>query len=240
MSQFSLFPIKLLDEFPADPAQSRDLLFTAIDAQDRRYALKTREPGNPELPITEWMCYHLCELLGIPTPEFAVVERLDGTLAFGSRWELDATQFNKDEHSEAMFARWVEDSSKDISAIYALDAFLPNDDRHAGNFLFRLGPRLRALAFDWSRAKLFLPWPWDADCNSAGNWNWITHLGLHRPDTIRQTLDTLCNIEPGKIEHILNQAPREWLDEARVQHLVEWWATSRHARAADVEGILLS
>lgn len=160
MSQLSLLPIRLVDEQPADRSQSKDLAWIGLDEQDRRYALKTREPGADYLPLTEWLCYHLCQHCGIPAPEFAVVVRLDGSSAFGSRWVDNAWQINPAATRADELLLRIDRARRDVSAMFAIDAFMPNENRHFGNMLFtHTGARTRALAFDWSRTQLFAPWP---------------------------------------------------------------------------------
>ncbi|MGE4240565.1 hypothetical protein [Ramlibacter sp.] len=238
-SQISLIPIQLVDEQPVDRSLSKDLLWTGCDEQGKRYALKTVERAHPLLPLTEWLCYHLCSRIGVLIPEYTVVVRLDGSLAFGSLWEIDARQFSPASVSEAQFFTWLESAKSDVNAMFALDAFLPNEDRHFGNMLFvDTGARVRALAFDWSRARIFNPWPWPADCKSERSWNWLAHVRLHDPKLIRSKLDRLQLIPGTDIRQILMAAPAEWRMGFDLDQSTVWWEGHRSQRVDDTVRLL--
>jgi hypothetical protein len=233
MSQMSLLPVILVDEQPPEPGTSKDLLWIGLDEQHRRYALKTVEPGHKLLPLTEWLCYHLCGLAGILTPDFAIVKRLDGSEAFGSRWEESTRQFAPGKVSETELMGWLNRSRADVAAMFALDAFMPNQDRHLGNILFsQTGGRLRALAFDWSRTHLFSPWPWPPNCNSAAVWRWLLqHGNAHSNIADAQArMERIKAITPEQVETILLSAPALWRDNLDCAAAAQWWKTERNPR----------
>lgn len=237
--QIQLLPIQLVDEQPFDRTAGKDLLWTGTDEQDRRYALKTVEPGNPLLPLTEWLCYHLCSHAGILTPDFSVVTRLDGSLAFGSRWETDARQFSPSRVSDVQFRTWVNATRADIGAMIAFDAFMPNEDRHFANILFvDTGARLRALAFDWSRTKIFNPWPWPGSCKSWSSWNWLLTAKMDDMDAVQTRMTRLREITSDKIAMILGAAPPEWRHNFDVDATAIWWDANKAQRADDVIRLL--
>lgn len=241
MSQMSLLPIVLVDEQPADKEKSKDLLWIGLDEQDRRYALKTVEPHQPHLPLTEWLCYHLCGLAGILTPDFAVVRRIDGTEAFGSRWEESAKEFSPGKVSGAQFSAWLAQSRSDVSAMFSLDAFMPNIDRHFGNMLFvQTGQRLRALAFDWSRTRMFEPWPWPEKCNSAAAWQWLASTSPPFVD-LHETAAKMARIQSitgAQVEAILQAAPALWRDNFDCQAAGLWWQTHKDERVKNALKLL--
>lgn len=239
MKQISLLPTILIDEQPADPEASKDLLFVGFDEQGRRYAIKTSEPKHPLLPLVEWLCYHLCNLIGIPTPDFAVVTRLDGSLAFGSRWEENAREFSPAKFTEAQLITWLKSSSQDVSGIFCMDAFMPNEDRHLGNFLFvQTGPRLRALAFDWSRTHLFEPWPWQSISNSQLVWHWLKSIGVANMDVAASRMDRLQGITSEQVLQIVHAAPDAWKDKIDISAISNWWQVNREKRAHDALELL--
>jgi len=241
MNQLPLLPIQLVDEQPADRSVSKDLLFIGFDEQDRRYALKTVEPAAPLLPLTEWLCYHLCRLVGVITPEFSIVIRLDGTPAFGSRWEENAREFSPGKVSEAQFLGWLQRTRADTSGMFGMDGFMPNPDRHMGNILFvQTGARLRALAFDWSRTAIFEPWPWDAGCNSAQNWNWFKSIGNIDEAMLDTRLQRLRSVTEKQVFEILQAAPELWRNNVSIESAAQWWQTNRDNRAKAVSDLLKS
>jgi hypothetical protein len=239
MNQIPLLPVRLVDEQPPEEGKSRDLLWVGIDDQDKRYALKTVEVKNPLLPLTEWLCYHLCNLSGITTPDFAIVTRLDGSLAFGSRWEETAKEFSPGKVSDIELMGWLDRSKTDISGMFALDAFMPNEDRHIGNMLFvQTGPRLRALAFDWSRTRMFEPWPWPAGCNSDKTWVWLHSLKMCDMGVVGSLFARIKSITSTQVMAILDAAPETWRDNIDTQTAAEWWGQNRDKRAADASKVL--
>lgn len=240
MSQISLLPIRLIDEQPADKALSKDLLWIGFDEQDRRYALKTVEPNCPHLPLIEWLCYHLCGLAGILTPDFGIVRRIDGSEAFGSRWAEGAHQFSPGKVSSAEFANWMSKAQADVVSMFALDAFMPNGDRHVGNILFQqTGSRLRALAFDWSRTHFFEPWPWKDDSNSAKLWCWLTHSDkIQAIKGIRARMERIKSITGEQVQEILEAAPAAWRDTFDCAAAGQWWNSQSSTRAQDAIRLL--
>lgn len=237
--QISLLPVQLVDEQPFDRKIEKDLLWTGADEQGRRYALKTVEPQNELLPLTEWLCYHLCALLGILTPDFTVVVRIDGSLAFGSRWESDARQFSPGRVSDAQFTAWINETKADIAGMFALDAFMPNEDRHFRNILFvDTGARLRALAFDWSRTRIFQPWPWPQGCKSWAAWNWLLTTRLHKLNVVEAKLDRVREITGDKISQILHAAPPSWRQNFDIDASCIWWDANKAQRTEDVLALL--
>lgn len=240
MTQMTLLPIVLVDEQPADKNKSKDLLWIGLDEQDRRYALKTVEPSHPYLPLTEWLCYHLCNLAGIATPGFSIVTRLDGTLAFGSLWEESAKEFSPGKVSSAKFITWMEQARADVSAMFVLDAIMPNEDRHIGNMLFvQAGARLRALAFDWSCTRLFMPWPWPDTCNSARTWAWITSIKLADLGAATHHMGRVRAITERQIFDILQAAPDTWRGNLDIDATARWWASNKDTRTMQALKVLL-
>src|SRR5690606_5967915 len=129
--------------------ETADLKLVGYTRDRIKFAIK-RESDAPTLPIAEWIGHHLCQLVGVRVPEFAVVACVDGELAFGSRWEESAVQM-----SELMPIQdkllLLKTHATDISAIHAMDQVYANPDRHGGNLLFviRAGIQM-CLAFDFS------------------------------------------------------------------------------------------
>lgn len=240
MNQLPLLPIILVDEQPWDRGKSADLLAIGLDEQDRRYALKTVEPSNPHLPLIEWLCYHLCNLAGIATPDFGIVTRLDKSLAFGSRWEESAKEFSPGKVTFPQFVGWLDQSKGDVAAMFALDAVMPNVDRHIGNMLFvQTGARLRALAFDWSRTRLFEPWPWPDNCKSALTWEWITSLSLADRDAVIERMERIKSITEKQVFDIMEAAPYAWRDSLDTQTAASWWSANKDSRTMQALKLLL-
>jgi hypothetical protein len=230
--QKSLFPTKLVIEQPY-VGQSKMLKVVGFDQQDRKYAVKFSTPEEPEAAMTEWVCYNLCELLGIPHPDFDQVIRTNGETAFGSRWDENSLQFNASEMTMAQAVALLVKGKADTNSIATLDHFLPNPDRHLGNYLFRTNPRAtRIVAFDWSQSTLFNPWPAQSSSVTIANWRDLRGR-LKDRESIRSTIEALKSINPGTFESILTSAHPSWCTPQRMQQLLNWWSEFSMIRASD-------
>lgn len=81
MAQNNLFMVKILRE-KQNTSGSLGLRFFGSGDDGHDYALKTLHEGKL-LPATEWVCHCLSRAIGLSTPDFLAVERLDGSIAFG-------------------------------------------------------------------------------------------------------------------------------------------------------------
>lgn len=236
--QQTLFAVRLVQEDAA--CGTRDLRCTGVDAAGQRYALRTTDDPQPLAPLTEWLCYHLCQRCGIYQPGFAIVERVDGSPAFGSVWVEDAWQYSPAAHTTLQLEGWLRRTADDASAMFALDAFLPNADRHLRNVLFRqVGPRTRAMAFDWSDVRLPLQtWPWPQDCNSARVLAWLRDIGAWQPGAAQAVLQRLEAISAADVNAIMNAAPPSWRHNQAVGATTGWWHTHALSRVAKTAAFL--
>lgn len=236
--QPQLVPIQIINEFPSS-GSSADLSRIGVGDDGNQYALKTLG-DSPFLPISEWVGYHLCHALRIKTPDFAAVKMIDGSLAFGSLWDFSLEQFPKFP-TPVDFVNFFAPLKDQIAEIYAVDVFLPNEDRHGRNFLFRrTALSTFPLAFDFSRAWLMLGLPFGkeltAPCNTLNWWNYLKQqLGLlpalHILDEIEQLPDNW-------LEGILNLAPASWTASFDVSKCVDFWQNERQVRRRHAQGLL--
>ena len=235
----TLIPIKLVDEPPADKGLGRDIKYLGIDEQGVKYALKTVEPEAPLVPLIEWLCYNLCALAGIYAPDYFIVTRLEGSLAFASRWVEGSFCFSPAKNSEAQLITWLAECSDDVGNMFAIDATLPNQDRNFGNVLFlQTASRLRAMAIDWSRAFMFEPWPWPKKCISAVNWEWMDDNQLANLSAVNSRMARLKAITGDQIKQILEAAPQEWRKDIDVEAAAQFWEDIRDNRVESALKIL--
>jgi hypothetical protein len=166
-------------------------------------------------------------------PEFGVVQRPNGELAFGSKWAENAWQYAPARTTQLQLESWLRDSNADISGMVVIDAFLPNDDRHSRNVLFEAAAaRVRALAFDWSRARWFAPWPWNEDSTSAEFLAWLHSVGLgpdHR--AAMQCAQRLKAMKPDTLRELLLAAPSAWRENMDIGAVANWWTNNAATRA---------
>lgn len=238
--QLSLIPITLEHEEPHDPASSADLKWVGWDTSGQRWALRTTGDPRPDAPMIEWLCYHLCQQCGVRQPDFGVVQRPNGELAFGSKWADNTWQYAPARTPQLQLESWLRDSSADISAMFVIDAFLPNDDRHSRNVLFEAtAARVRALAFDWSRARWFEPWPWEGSSNSAQFLAWLKSANLGQdPNAARQCASRLKALSPQSLKEMLLAAPSAWRENMDIDAAATWWARNAASRADAALGLL--
>lgn len=236
--QGALFPVEIIQQFPAT-GSTADLKLVGIGNDSYQYAIKTLA-DSPRLPISEWVGHQLCRSLGIATPDYAVVKLFDGSYAFGSRWDFLATQIPK-VPSLLDFSQYFSEIKKEVAEIYAVDMFLPNEDRHARNLLFRQGVAgLVPLAFDFSRAWIMLGLPFGTqltmNCNTCAWWTYLkTQFGFSPANHIFEAIE---NLPDSWLEDVLNTAPSSWVSTFDTSESIRFWKDSRVQRCRLSESML--
>jgi hypothetical protein len=233
--QISLFPVDIAYEEKFTGRTAHLKLFGDAITKER-YAIKTVH-DHPLLPITELFCYQLCSQVGIPTPGFAIVRRPNGELAFGSRVDTDTRLVGQDIAPHGILI--VQAMAQDLSAMYALDWFLPNPDRHANNILYRKTHQgnLIPLAFDWSMVSslstpAFSQWPWATLCNSAKMCAVIKQFGWWDYSKERELRDRIRAVSPDVVRAILQGAPDAWKPQTlSIDDIINWWGQNASSRA---------
>lgn len=211
MAQNNLFMVKIVRE-KQNTTGSLGLKYFGQGDDGHEYALKTLAEG-PLLPATEWVCYCMCRAVGIPTPDFLAVERLDGSVAFGSRLE---TVEQLKSQSPTEIVKLFSKSIVEQSQIYGFDAFLGNQDRHLGNFLFR--PRQSGflpLAFDFDQAWINLQQPfgaipWPVNSRSKMSLNYLKSLGYFDDPAAVQVGRALVDLPDNAMSLALGQCHGSW------------------------------
>jgi hypothetical protein len=238
MSQRTFFPIPIEHEEPY--SDSKDLKLIGYTKDRIRYAIKRVQDGEL-LPISEWIGHRLCELCGISVPEYHIVACVDGQLAFGSRWEDAAEQIDGGT-GPVRALELLASHAADISAIFAIDQFFPNPDRHAGNYLFvRRAETPMCLAMDFSRAGPSdeIPMgalPLDPVCSTLVVIERLIRDRLRKFDSTSfgRAKARLASIKPDEFYAILNDAPDEWFVVMTRDEFCRWWDNESSIR---VDGI---
>lgn len=237
--QQPLLKINIVQEFPFNGGTA-DLKAVGFGDDGHQYALKRLEDGAL-LPITEWVSYHLCRSVGIQTPDFNVVWRASGDPAFGSRWETNAQQLGAPP-TPLRLLQFFQPARSQIESIYAVDAFLPNNDRHGDNILFRptaLG--LLPLAYDFSRAWLISGVPFGdmasltPQCRTSEWWEYLKQQYGYQPAIA--TLDAICGLPSDWLSNVIEAAPPQWRMFA-LQQTVDAWINDRQSRKAQAGAFL--
>jgi hypothetical protein len=236
--QIPLFARKALIEFPPSK-DTADSLGEVVADDQHRYFIKGDAHGR-RVRASEWICTAIAEEVhfGAPTP--MVIIRQDGTTVFGSRkiagvndelvthaFLTDPTGLNSGQQNSNL--------GRLVSAIYALDMFLFNDDRHFGNYLSvdDAGTR-RLYTFDFSRA-LFWNWPFEGFpnavnglvCNTRKYGAQLRNLhGWHLEEALI-VLDRLASVDSNTVEGFVNRMPPEWLPDDELVPFLAWWSDGR-------------
>jgi hypothetical protein len=229
--QMPLFARKAIIEFP--PAKKTADAQGEVEADDGfRYHIKGDAHGR-FVRASEWISTHIAEEVGISAPTPMVIEKIDGTSVFGSRRisgvSDDVTTRNfLLTPSQSNISAPIAGLRPLLSAIYTLDLFIHNDDRHFGNYLsIDEGGRRRLYTFDFSRA-LFWAWPWSGipafPCNTRMCSRYLQQLHGFDHVVATTTLDRLGSITPAMIESFINRMPTDWLPNALRDQFLNWWA----------------
>lgn len=206
------------------------LRWTGIASDRWKYAIK-RTADHPLLPGSEWFCHKLAEAVHLPTPTYRKLRlEEDGTLAFGSRWESEAKQW--DTINPADRERYFR-TGINVCRIIGLDLFLPNGDRNLGNFLWHLIDNTpAAMAFDYSEGwsmhgPIENPPPLRADCRTLMVMQWLKHIGALSLQDIGETLGRLTRLTPRHIGMIADTIPDEWQPPGGKSAIIEWWSAPK-------------
>lgn len=232
-----LFPVKMNHEEPTNG--TRDLKLVGHCHAGVRYAIK-RESDGPLLPLAEWVGHKLSEICGIATPEYDIVECLNGEIAFGSRWEHKTQQLITG--YDAVAKTMLSEHAVDISRIFGLDFFLPNPDRHLGNFLFSLdGLPKRCLSFDFSLSSVRSGLPFGTNLMGPST---KTNLIMKRfliddlkkfdKHRYNESLAKVKEVDQERMRGVLDSAPEEWYTAVSKSEILDWWHTSKNVRIAQV------
>ncbi len=239
MIQQTLIPVHIKYEAPSEH-ETADLKVLGRGDDGFDYAIK-RVEDNPMLPICEWIGYRLCNDVGIKTPEFRSLLRDESPAAFGSRIESSHTMIDKTKANNPIsLVQFFGAHVLAINAIYAVDAFLPNADRHGRNLMLRNNPTGDVmLAFDFSRSWLILgvdeiyapDWQSTLSGSQTQAW-WTAFKALIKATADVNTLDAIANLPDDWLMQQFRQAHKDWLLNVPVRKCLRAWKSKRKTRAA--------
>lgn len=237
------FPRKAVVEY-GKSKNTADYLGEADADDGHRYFLKGDTNGSA-VRASEWVGTFLAETVGIAAPHGTVIERLDGSLVFGSRKIVGVadeviTRTYLGTPSLSNVASPVLGLTTILSSIYALDLFIFNDDRHFGNYLSVDDNGVRRFyAFDFSRS-MFWRWPWngvpeiDRNTRIMGRVLRICH-GFDLA-AAKSVLDRLEAISPQQIEAELKRFPECWMSNQLKDQFTTWWnSPARKIRVDEIK-----
>lgn len=255
-----MLPVQIYTLIPK-PDETADCATYGVGSDSNKYAVKQIDdnPNYPFAPFDELFCYELARYCSIAVPQYRIIEMPDSSLAFGSMWEggvinngLNTALLNCLNGDESKIERDL--LVRQLSAIYAFDLFVHNEDRHAGNYLVKdIGDRHVLLAMDFGRSWNSLNCPIDRtlavvsppilplrylspphpisgqDSNTFKIakllWN-INQLGGLNGAGFFDVLNRLLSLPDTAIMRILDMTPSEWCSDERKESILRWWRSS--------------
>jgi hypothetical protein len=190
---------------------------------------------------SEWFCSRLAEAVGIAVPAFQLIERPDGSIVFGSRWEGGVP--NETWHQMIKNGALKFDDVKQVLAnVFAFDNFVHNVDRHAGNYIIRAQRNGYALfAPDYSRAWYWGGFPLAAlplpACSTVTAARWVaTDFGPYIDvASTKEILDKIESINAINASDFIKSHPPDWLTQPEKDAIIAWWSSV--ARKQRIDGI---
>ncbi|MFN4114950.1 MAG: hypothetical protein ACK4F7_00430 [Inhella sp.] len=227
MSQLNLYSLRVRRHQPAR-GKGKSLLVEGIAENGLEYALKRQAEGLM-VPGTEAICYRLAQACGIATPAEAMLIDLDGAAVFGSR--IEGGLFETETLEPEARIQEFQACAGRLSACFALDLLVGNEDRHFGNFLYRrrADGLLAILAIDYNRAFWLSGWPPALSSlrqtMTLTGLEMLRALGLWRPVDALTTLGTASTIRVQDLTDWISALPAQWIPEAQRQQLLDWWGS---------------
>jgi hypothetical protein len=202
------------------------------------YVIKdgTSKNSAPLVPHCEWFCTQLAELVHIAAPPCKIIDMLDGTFVFGSRWMGGVLSANNGGHWFDRVKSGIITLSKiapALSHIYAFDQFVCNVDRHCHNFIAHDHyDGYAILANDYSRAWVRNGFPLPPVplpvCNTVVAQR---HLRVSwgapyiNNDEVDVTLLNISNVKKDLVKRIIEEHPSEWLPKDLKSAILDWWGS---------------
>ena len=214
--------------------------YIGLADDSHQYALK-RMADNHLLPITEWVGYHLCRAIGLATPDFATVWLDDETPAFGSR--LEQVQQIGLPPNPIQIAQYLGPEMRIATEpLFAVDAFLPNDDRHARNFMWRISAvGVVPLGFDFSRAWLVSGLPFGEFPLNTGHatiqmWNYLKNTFSYATPVV--AMSKISALSDDWLETVIQSAPPQWIAGFDIKPTMDFWRLQRKVRCTSALAML--
>lgn len=228
MSKAGLFHVNIRSCDPANLGSAdADLIGMGDDGFD--YVIKTVEK-TPNVPASEWFCHRLSDCCSIVVPQYSILNIRGKKPAFGSRYD-SAIEKDGQVIIDILSGRAKANIlSERLSAIYAFDLFVHNDDRHFGNYMFTKAMNGYSVkAFDFSRAWLHHGWPLpNLPLQTCRTVDCFRDLIKHHKFDLKAAeviLDRLSGLNVGLIQEIHNEMPVEWLSKPSRNNIIKWWSS---------------
>lgn len=215
------------------PPQGEHISMIARASDGHRYFCKRDSLSTP-VRMREALFSKLITELGIPTPEFAILEdEGSGETFFGSRWhqstadESDKKRFLRTERRDDL-NRHLPFPQRMLSQLYAFDLFIGNNDRSIDNLILhregsqsgRLCPIDFALANLGSESGSIFPVE-STETVQVGRQLRLVHGFC--PSSALQMVDGIFAIPPDVFMGFFQDIPPDWIDLHERKALNEFW-----------------
>ncbi|MDO9416938.1 HipA family kinase [Pararhizobium sp.] len=239
--QLDILPCKIRRYLPFPKLETATALGLALAEDGNKYIIKSNNSVNPLICANEWVCTSMADFLHIPVAPCKVLQHLNGELVFGTAMvhpllsEIEAAQLLTSKEGRNDIG--TPELRAIASAIYALDLFVGNYDRHLGNFIFSLEnlngshekiARIRAIDYDAAtiieNADSELPLSSLSNTISIGRQ--IRKVHGFDSQSARTTIDRIFTGRTVIFERAMIGMPETWLPQGKRQELQKWATTS--------------
>lgn len=229
VAQLELLYRKAVVIYPATTAVSarRPIRARADDGLD--YMLKDDSGGAP-IRAREWICHGLADFAGLPVLEYRPILTSAGRVLFGSRFLLHGGPGGAGVYKILAGVLSLAEACTVLSALYAVDLFLGNWDRHPDNLMIEhdAAPRIRVM--DFSEAPALIDPAQRGKIPGAHTATIVTGRLLRKLYGFDQSaaelaLKRLDAGPPGRLKEILDEMPADWLPAAAKDDLLNWWSS---------------
>lgn len=230
--------VRTIREDPANlNSADAEFIVSAEDSMD--YVVKTTRK-QPGIPASEWICHQLADACRIATPQYAQIELQDGRIGFGSQWDSSATTDQVTRTRIAMAIPGLPGLAAQFSAIYVLDLFVHNVDRHLGNYFFvktRQGYGVKA--FDFSQALFYHGWQIPGlplnHCNTLSCYRSLRVSYQYDKQAGAELIRCLRRLPLVQLRQWLDEMPPAWLSATRKARFTDWWDNEAGQRLLLIE-----
>jgi hypothetical protein len=186
------------------------------------------DSGGVPVRAREWICHALADNAGLPVLEYRPILDGAGRVLFGSRYLLNGGPGGLTGYKILAGALPIAEARSVLSALYAVDLFLGNWDRHADNLMIEqdADPRIRVMDFSEAPALIDpatrgkIPGLGTATVNAGRT---LRTLYGFSTDAATLALDRLNAITDARLKEIVDGMPADWLPIAVRSDLQNWW-----------------
>jgi hypothetical protein len=188
------------------------------------------DSGGVPVRAREWICHALADNAGLPVLEYRPILAGAGRVLFGSRFLLNGGPGGLAGYKILAGALPLAEARSVLSALYAVDLFLGNWDRHADNLMIEqdADPRIRVM--DFSEAPALI------DPAARGKIPGVGTATVSAGRTLRTlygfsteaatlALDRLNAVADARLKEIVDEMPADWLPAAVRSDLQNWWSS---------------